>query len=273
MRTSAALPKGLTVAASEIVAAVEHICFDYGTDRVLDQVTLAVRRGDFLGIIGPNGSGKTTLLRILLGLLRPSCGHVSLFGTDVRHFRDWHRIGYVPQKAAVEARFPASVFEVVISGRAARVGPARRFGRADREATERALGTVGMTPFRDRLIGRLSPGQQQRVFIARALVHEPELLLLDEPFGALDAFTREELWQVLQDLWLRRRFTGVLVTHDLREAVFLADRVYIMSPRPGRITASAPIDLPRPRTLEDTFSPRFTELYHEIRRGIGEGRR
>ena len=105
--------------------------------------------------------------------------------------------------------------------------------------------------------------------LCRALIHEPELLLLDEPFGALDAFTREELWQVLQDLWQRRRFTVILVTHDLREAVFLADTVYVMSPRPGRIVHRTVVGLPRPRTLEGTFTPAFTDIYHEIRAHIG----
>jgi NitT/TauT family transport system ATP-binding protein len=117
----------------------------------------------------------------------------------------------------------------------------------------------------------MSGGQQQRVSLCRALIHEPELLLLDEPFGALDAFTREELWQVLQALWLDRRFTVVLVTHDLREAIFLADSVYVMSPRPGRVIHQATVPLPRPRTLEDTFKPGFTDTYLEIRRRIGDG--
>ena len=102
------------------------------------------------------------------------------------------------------------------------------------------------------------------------MIHQPELLLLDEPFGALDAFTREELWQVLQSLWLQRRFTVFLVTHDLREAVFLADTVYVMSSRPGRVVYQTTVPLPRPRTLDDTFSTAFTETYHEIRRRIGD---
>ena len=129
MTTSGSWRTVLTAPADGVVAAVEHVCFDYGSERVLDRVTLQIRKGDFLGIIGPNGSGKTTLLRILIGLLRPSCGHVSLFGADVRRFNAWHLVGYVRQKAVFEARFPASVLEVVISGRSARVGLGRRFGR------------------------------------------------------------------------------------------------------------------------------------------------
>lgn len=215
MTISERWPKGLTAPSNEVVAGVEHVCADYGSERVLDQVSLRIHRGDFLGIIGPNGSGKTTLLRILLGLLRPSCGHVTLFGADVRRFRDWHRVGYVPQKAAVEARFPASVFEVAISGRAARTGPGRRFGPQDREAAMRALQIVGMAGLQARLIGRLSPGQQQRVFIARALVHEPELLLLDEPTVGVDVDAQEQFYGLLRRLNRDLGTTLVMVSHDI----------------------------------------------------------
>jgi len=215
MRTSGSWPTGLTVPDSAVVAAVEHVCVDYGRERILDQVTLQIRRGDFLGLIGPNGSGKTTLLRILLGLLRPACGHVTLFGTDVRAFTAWHRVGYVPQKAAYEARFPASVFEVVISGRSARVGLGRRYGREDREAAMQALETVGMGAVIDRLVGRLSPGQQQRVLIARALVHQPELLLLDEPTVGVDVEAQEQFYGLLRHLNRDLGATLVLVSHDI----------------------------------------------------------
>lgn len=215
MTISERWPKGLTVPGDAVVAAVEHVCADYGSERVLDQVSLQIHRGDFLGIIGPNGSGKTTLLRILLGLLRPSCGHVTLFGRDVRDFRDWARVGYVPQKAAVEARFPANVFEVVISGRAARTGPGRRFGAADREAALRALDIVGLRAAWNRLIGRLSPGQQQRVFIARALVHEPELLVLDEPTVGVDVDAQEQFYGLLRHLNRDLGTTLIMVSHDI----------------------------------------------------------
>jgi NitT/TauT family transport system ATP-binding protein len=113
---------------------------------------------------------------------------------------------------------------------------------------------------------------QQRANLCRALVHEPQLLMLDEPFAALDAFTREELWGVMQDLWLRRHFSAVLVTHDLREAVYLADTVYVMSKRPGRIIYERRVDLPRPRTLADSFEPQFVNIVHELRDKIFEAR-
>ena len=144
------------------------------------------------------------------------------------------------------------------------------------EYAERAraiLKTVGLQGNEDKFPWQLSGGMQQRASICRALIHQPKLLMLDEPFGALDAFTREELWCVLRDLWQEQRFTVVLVTHDLREAVFLADTVYCMSKRPGRIIARREIDLPRPRDLEVTYEDRFTAIVHELREHIGRVRK
>src|SRR3990172_3877012 len=153
MKTSTSSPRVSTVAETP-VAELEHVCFSYDGERVLDEVSLRP----------------------------PPGGPVRLFGTDVAQFRDWQRIAYIPQKAvAFEARFPASVFEVVMSGRVRLAGVGRRFDAPDYEAARRALETVGMLPFRDRLIGQLSSGQQQRVLIARALVSHPDLLVLDEP--------------------------------------------------------------------------------------------
>ncbi|MBP7661362.1 MAG: ABC transporter ATP-binding protein, partial [Burkholderiaceae bacterium] len=127
--------------------------------------------------------------------------------------------------------------------------------------------------YEDKFPWQLSGGMQQRASICRALIHEPRMLLLDEPFGALDAFTREELWNVLRDLWTVQRFNVILVTHDLREAAYLADTVYVMSKRPGRIVTRRDIDLPRPRDLEITYTKQFTDLVHELRSRIGEIRK
>jgi zinc transport system ATP-binding protein len=198
------------------LAELQHVCFDYGTERVLDHVDLTIRRGDFLGIIGPNGSGKTTLLRIMVGLLAPGCGHVRVFGTNVREFQQWHRVGYVPQKAvAFEARFPASVYEVVLSGRCGRAGLGVRFGAADRRQALHALEIVGMADYGARLIGRLSAGQQQRVFIARALASEPELLLLDEPTVGVDLEAQDQFYSLLRRLNRDLGTALVLVSHDV----------------------------------------------------------
>lgn len=198
-----------------VLAELQHVCVDYGGDRVLEQVNLSIRRGDFLGILGPNGAGKTTLLRVMLGLVRPSCGHVRLFGQDLRSFRAWHRVGYVPQKAAFEPRFPATVREVVLSGRAGRAGLGRRFGPADHAGVDAALEITGLWEVQHRLVGRLSGGQQQRVLLARALANEPELLLLDEPTVGVDPEGEERFYALLRRLHLERGTTLVLVSHDV----------------------------------------------------------
>ncbi|MGH2347866.1 MAG: ABC transporter ATP-binding protein [bacterium] len=237
----------------------------------VDDASLAVGRGEFVAITGPSGCGKTTLLKLLAGLLRPSSGPVFVGGKTVAGPQKNVGMAFqnpilLPWRRTLEnVLLPLEI-----------VTPHKQQFRARRHAyaaqAQELLAAVGMDGFGDRYPWQISGGQQQRVSLCRALIHEPELLLLDEPFGALDAFTREDLWQVLQDLWLRRRFTGILVTHDLREAVFLADTVYVMSPRPGRIVYRTAVPLPRPRTLEDSFSQSFTDLYHEIRRRIGDAR-
>jgi zinc transport system ATP-binding protein len=216
MRIFGASQKASTAADGAPLVDLEHVCFRYGSEEVLLSVNLQIRRGDFLGIIGPNGAGKTTLVRIMLGLARSECGHVRLFGSDIREFRDWHRIGYVPQKAvAFEARFPASVSEVVTSGRAGRAGLGRRFTAADQKASLEALETVGMAGFRHRLIGQLSAGQQQRVFIARALANHPDLLVLDEPTVGVDIDAQEQFYSLLHRLNRDMGTTLVLVSHDV----------------------------------------------------------
>ena len=244
---------------------------DGHTVPAIEAVSLQVARGEFVTVTGPSGCGKTTILKVLAGLLRARGGPVAVGGRPVAGPQKNVGMAFqnpilLPWRRTLEnVLLPLEIVE-----------PHRRRFRARRAEyatqAEELLASVGMQGFGGRYPWQISGGQQQRVNLCRALIHQPELLLLDEPFGALDAFTREELWQVLQELWMRRRFTVILVTHDLREAVFLADTVYVMSPRPGRIVHRQPVPLPRPRTLEDTFTPAFTELYHEIRRRIGEGR-
>lgn len=198
------------------VAELEHVCVDAGGERILDDVSLRIERGDFVGIIGPNGAGKTTLLRVLVGLVRPTCGHVRLFGTDLAAFRQWHRVGYVPQQpAAVDTRFPATVLEVVLSGRTGVRGLGRRWTPADRAAALHALEVVGVEDLRDRPIGRLSAGQLQRVLIARALASRPELLLLDEPTVGVDLDAQDQFYALLRRLNREMGTTLVLVSHDV----------------------------------------------------------
>ncbi|MDR7533799.1 MAG: metal ABC transporter ATP-binding protein [Armatimonadota bacterium] len=198
------------------VVEVRGVCFAYDGERVLHDITLTVAAGDFLGIIGPNGSGKTTFVKIVVGLLRPQCGTVRLFGTALPRFRQWHRVGYVPQRvASLEARFPATVAEVVQSGRAARAGVGRSFSPADRRAVDWALEMVGLADLRDRPIGTLSAGQQQRAFIARAMASEPELLVLDEPLVGVDADAQARFYALLRHLHRDLGVTLIMVSHDV----------------------------------------------------------
>lgn len=195
---------------------VENISFSYnGKENVLQNITLAIHQGDYIGLVGPNGAGKTTLLKVMLNLLVPGDGMVKLFGQDIRVFKDWHKIGYVPQKAVnFETNFPASVFEVVIMGRYSKkiFQPTTL---TDRESSEDALRQVDMWEYKDRLIGDLSGGQQQRVIIARALVNNPEVIFLDEPLAGVDQQNQDGFYELLQKLNKKLGITLVLVSHDI----------------------------------------------------------
>jgi len=223
-------------------------------------VSFRVAPGEFLCIVGPSGCGKTTLLRILGGLAKPTGGSVYLEGEPLTAPR--RRIGFVFQKAAL---LPwRTVLENVTL-------PLEIQGVEAAEARRRAeelLELVGLAGFEGAYPHELSGGMEQRVAIARALVHDPAILLLDEPFGALDALTRERMNLELLRIWRAKRKTVVMVTHSIQEAVFLADRVLVMSPRPGRIEASFPIPLPRPRRLEMLYDDEFGALSRQVRRAI-----
>ncbi|AMX82874.1 zinc ABC transporter ATP-binding protein [Geobacillus subterraneus] len=200
---------------NRLVVQVEDVSFRYEKEEVLEHVNLAVPKGAFLGLVGPNGSGKSTLLKCVLGLLKPDRGRISLFGEPIESFREWHRIGFVSQKAnSFNRGFPATVEEVVMSGLTAKRGLFRLLTKEDRRAVEAALEAVGLCGLAKRNIGELSGGQQQRVFIARALASKPDLLILDEPTVGVDARHVHEFYELLGDL-NRRGLTLVLVTHDI----------------------------------------------------------
>jgi zinc transport system ATP-binding protein len=194
---------------------IEDLQFDYGATRVLDDVNLTVEPGDFLGIIGPNGSGKTTLLRLVLNLLTPTRGTIRLFGHPPSSFRQWGRLGYVPQRATLDPALPATVHEVVATGLVPTLGLFGRIGADQRRRIGDVLGHVGMQPHATARIGALSPGQQQRVLIARALVSNPELLILDEPTGGVDAEAQSSFYALLHHLNREREVTLILVSHDI----------------------------------------------------------
>jgi zinc transport system ATP-binding protein len=195
---------------------VKNVSFSYSDNKVLDNVSLAIHRGDYLGVVGPNGAGKTTLLKIMLGLLTPDSGTVELFGTDIKNFRDYLKIGYIPQQATnIDHNFPATVQEVVAMGRYARRGLFHQLQAVDEDIIQQSLAEVGLAEYKNKLIGDLSGGQQQRVFIARALAGQPEVIFLDEPTTGIDQQSQDDFYALLKELNQMKNLTLVLVSHDI----------------------------------------------------------
>jgi len=234
----------------------------------VEDINLQVKQGEFIAIVGPSGCGKSTFMKLTTGLKRPSKGQIFVDGQPVTGPLKISGMAFqapslLPWRTTLDnVLLPLEIVEPFRS----------QFKERKAEFAERAiklLKTVGLGGYENKFPWQLSGGMQQRASICRALIHEPKMLLLDEPFGALDAFTREELWCILRDLWTEQKFNGILVTHDLRESVFLADTVYVMSKSPGRFVVKRDIDLPRPRDLEVTYTPEFTNIVHELRGHIG----
>jgi len=209
------------------VARLEDVWVHYDGVPILEGIDLAIYQDDFLGIIGPNGGGKTTLLRVILGLVKPSQGKVTVLGSTPKRRRKF--VSYVPQYSLFDQDFPASVWDVVLMGRVAYAGLFKRYSSDDNKAALNALETVEMLDLRDRQIGELSGGQQQRVFIARALVAEPKLLLLDEPTASVDAPMMAGFYELLDRL--KQRMAIVLVTHDLSAVSIYVDKIACLNRR------------------------------------------
>ncbi|HEY0567350.1 MAG TPA: ABC transporter ATP-binding protein [Xanthobacteraceae bacterium] len=227
-----------------------------GAVRALDRVSLSAARGEFLSILGPSGCGKSTLLMIAAGLVTPSSGSVTVDGKPVTRPRT--DIGIVFQ-SPVLLEWRTALGNVKLQTEARKIDGAT----ADRRARE-LFSAVGLGGFEEKYPNELSGGMRQRVSICRALIHHPEYLLMDEPFGALDSLTRDQLVVDIQALWNRLRMSVLFITHNVTEAVFLSDRVIVMTPRPGRIERIIDIDLPRPRTLAMRESPEFVQYSREI---------
>ena len=232
------------------------ISHHFGTTAVLDSVSLGLDSGSAVAVIGPSGCGKSTLLRLVAGLLSPDLGTVTADGAPVS--------GPGPERGVVfqqNALFPWLTLAQNIRFGLDEQGLARSEADVRVDAWIRA---VGLEAFADQRPGALSGGMAQRVALARALAPEPGALLLDEPFGALDRITRGQMQELLVSVWRRTRATLLLVTHDVEEALVVCDRVVVMSPRPGRVLADIPVDLPRPRTLSDRTSQEFVELRMQV---------
>jgi NitT/TauT family transport system ATP-binding protein len=234
----------------------------------VEDINLQVKQGEFIAIVGPSGCGKSTFMKLTTGLRKPSRGRILVDGREVDGPLKISGMAFqapslLPWRTTLDnVLLPLEIVEPYRSQFKAK--------RAEFEARAiELLKSVRLGGYERKFPWQLSGGMQQRASICRALIHEPKMLLLDEPFGALDAFTREELWCTLRDLWTERQFNVILVTHDLRESVFLADTVYVMSKSPGRFVVQRHIDLPRPRDLEVTYTPAFSDIVHELRGHIG----
>jgi NitT/TauT family transport system ATP-binding protein len=224
--------------------------------RALERIDLEVGPGEFLAVVGPSGCGKSTLLRLIAGLIPPSAGRIAIEGREVAGPET--RLGIVFQKPVL-LEWRTVLGNVLLQAEMRRLDTGAYLERA-----RRLLAAVGLEDFEDRYPHELSGGMQQRAAIVRALIHDPPLLLMDEPFGALDALTREQMRIDLEELWLRTEKTVVFITHSIDEAVLLADRVVVMSPRPGRVEQIIEIDLARPRGLEARGLGRFDDAVAAI---------
>jgi NitT/TauT family transport system ATP-binding protein len=231
-----------------------------GSLEALEGVSLQINAGEFLCIVGPSGCGKSTLLRVLGGLVRPTSGKVYLGEELLTAPR--RQIGFVFQKANLMP------WRTVLRNVALPLEIKGLKGVEAGQPARELLRLVGLEGFEDAYPHELSGGMEQRVAIARALIHDPAILLLDEPFGALDALTREQMNLELLRIWEAKRKTVVMVTHSIQEAVFLADRILVMSSRPGRVKATVAVPLPRPRRLEMLYSAEFGVLSNRVRQAI-----
>jgi NitT/TauT family transport system ATP-binding protein len=245
------------------------LVYGSGTESVpaIEELTLSIGQGDFVAVVGPSGCGKSSLMKLVTGLLLPTVGTIFVGGKKVT--KPVEGVGMAFQNSTLMP-WRTTLSNIMLPFEI--VEPHKRRLRTNKKEyvnkAEQLLAAVGLGKFGEKFPWQLSGGMQQRANLCRALIHEPGLLMLDEPFGALDAFTREELWIGMQNLWMMKRFTAILVTHDLREAVYLSNTVYVMSQRPGRIIYTSNVDLPRPRSLQTTFAPRFIDIVQALRERI-----
>jgi NitT/TauT family transport system ATP-binding protein len=248
---------------------LDKVTHTYGrgpsTVHALAETTLKIAQGDFVALVGPSGCGKSTILKLVTGLIRASSGYVFVSGRE---------IGAEPVRVGMAFQNPTLLPWISIHDNVMLplkiVPPFReQFGAKRktefRDRVDTLLAQVGLAGFGDKYPWQLSGGMMQRASLCRALIHDPQLLMLDEPFGALDQFTREELWVIMQDLWSSRRPTVLLVTHDLKEAGYLANRICVMQARPGRVIDDSIVPFPRPRTIEMSYGTDFVAMTQRLR--------
>ena len=252
---------------------IDEVSVSYNLDEppVLEGASLQMSKGEFDAIVGPSGCGKSTFMKLMSGLLKADQGSVVVANQEVT--RPLGNVGMAFQNS-VMLPWRTTLNNLLLPLEIAR--PHRETFRQNREAHANKaielLSSVGLANVAEKFPWELSGGMRQRASLCRALIDEPEVLMLDEPFGALDAFTREELWCVLRDLWQERKFTVLLVTHDLIESAFLADRVLVMSNRPSRVIMELEIPFKRPRDLDIRFEKEFVDIVHQLRDQIRTAR-
>jgi NitT/TauT family transport system ATP-binding protein len=247
---------------------LDHVSLQYASGTLaLAETSLTLDEGEFIAVVGPSGCGKSSLLKLVSGLHAPKDGTVTVEGRPVTGPLSicgmaFQNATLLPWRTTLDnVLLPLEIVEPYASDM-------RRRRKDYEDRARQLLKMVGLSGFEAKYPWELSGGMQQRTSLCRALIHDPRLLLLDEPFGALDAFTREDLWSVLQTLWIEKRPTVILVTHDLREAAYLADTIYVFSPRPGRIVARTRVEFPRPRTIDTTYTAEFVDMVHALRSNI-----
>jgi zinc transport system ATP-binding protein len=238
---------------------IRHLYVTFDHVPVLEDIDLEIREGSYVGILGPNGAGKSTLLKVILGLITPSQGEIQVFGESPEKLRRTGKlIGYLPQRPLTNPRFPVSVLDVVLMGRYGRIGLARRPSREDVASARQNMDRMGILPLADRLIGELSGGEQQRVFIARALTLQPRLLVLDEPAISLDACGQDELYEMMHSFKEELHLTVLIVSHDIGAVARHVDDVVCLNRR-IHVHEAPPIGR---LALESTFGCSVEYLFH-----------
>ena len=253
---------------------IENVTVSY-TDEIIEPalkgLSIEISEGEFCAVVGPSGCGKSTLMKLVTGLIFPQIGEVRVNSEKVE--APLKIVGMAFQNP-VMLPWRKTLGNILLPLEI--VSPHRELLKSQKksyvEHAETLLEAVGLGGCGEKYPWQLSGGMQQRASLCRAMIHDPKLLMLDEPFAALDYFTREELWCVMSDLWSQKKFTVILVTHDLTEAVFLADRICVMSSRPGKIIVERKVDLPRPRKMDICFTPEFISIVHELRVNISDAR-
>jgi NitT/TauT family transport system ATP-binding protein len=265
--TPPAAPQPLSSA--DAFVELQNVTLTYGRGKTtvpaLGETNLRIGKGDFVALVGPSGCGKSTILKLVTGLIKATSGYVFVAGREV---------GAEPMRVGMAFQNPTLLPWLTIRKNVMLplkiVPPFRHEYRTKRKTefldrVDALLKQVGLDGFGDKYPWQLSGGMMQRASLCRALIHDPQLLMLDEPFGALDQFTREELWAIMQDLWLTRKPTVLLVTHDLKEAGYLANRICVMRARPGQIIDDATVPFARPRTIEMAYAPDFVTMTQRLR--------